>query len=477
MALMESAPWEDDAELRSTLGLLAGALWEQHDQVLQLWRTNMENDATLDTSAKFSWSQFADHVPDILRLLCDQWRNWPHSNHETERERQTARAHSQHRWQQGYDIRSLTREWGHFNAALLAIIDHIIFDQATVSSNGKVHSMVSDEVAAHPVSLGQAGRLARAMAAQMLTESMSGSIVQYSELLQTEALVRGREMEAVIEHLRQEERARGQILREAAHDLRGSLGILTGSTSIIDHENLQGNERAQVHRLLQSGVRSLQDMMTDLIDLSRLEAGAEKLHLQTFDVARALRELCETTRPLAHSRNLELHCLGTETLQVEGDEIKVRRIAQNLLLNAINYSQDGHIYLKWQEHDKDHWALTVQDNGPGFLDDSPIASAIKRATDVARDVDQSHAGENEPTVASHIENAQSAATANANTTSQSASRAQGEGVGLTIVKRLCALMNARIELDSQPETGSTFHIILPRSYSTYHADEFTSTTT
>lgn len=458
------------ARMRATLDRFATELWEQREQILQLWHANVEADGTLHDNMQLSWQQFADHIPYILQTLCEQWREWPLAHKASERERQTARSHAQHRWQQGYNIRSLTREWGHFNSALLETIDHITFDLATTASGESgeqehsVVSRVSSEVAEQPDILARAGRMARAMAAQLLTESMTGSIVQHSELLQTEATIRGREMEIIIEQLRAEERERGRVLREAAHDLRGSLCIVTGSASIIDREGLQVDERAQVHRLLQSGVRSLHDMMTDLIDLSRLEAGAEQMLIQPFDVSVALCELCDTVRPLAEKKNLELRCTGAPSLLVEGDEIKVRRIVQNLLLNAIYYTQSGRVALSWAEYDQKRWSITVQDSGPGFSSSSaPIAQALQEATAVARDAQTSQPAE---ISAQNLESSMEKST-------PFGQHSRGEGVGLAIVKRLCALMNASIELDSQSGIGATFRIILPRHYTA----KPTSTTT
>ncbi len=440
------------AQMSATLNQFSTELWQKRERVLHLWHSNVQNDDTLDIDKEISWSQFRDHMPDILRLLCDRWSKWPAIGEIGEREHDTAVAHSHYRWQQNYNLRDMVREWGHFNMALLEVIDGIILDltvtladdNQNLDHNATAPAAPLHAAALHPGAgvrsartwrLESAGCLARAMAAQMLTESMSGSITHYSELMQGEAALRGRELEAILESLHAEERERTLMLRDAAHDVRGSLVIVTGSASIIDREALQGNDRAQVHRLLQTGVRSLQDMMTDLIDLARLEAGEEELHLDTFDAARTLRELCETVRPLTHSKHLELRYDGDseQVLKVQGDETKVRRIVQNLLLNAIYYTPKGHISLQWADYDDEHWVITVQDSGPGFPSIAPVSADGHAGID-------GHAGV------------------------EDFGRPRSEGIGLAIVRRLCALLHAQIQIDSQPGAGSTFRIIMPRQY-------------
>jgi signal transduction histidine kinase len=76
-------------------------------------------------------------------------------------------------------------------------------------------------------------------------------------------------------------------------------------------------------------------------------------------------------RPLATDRGLFLESHGPTALQVEGDAVKTRRIAQNLLLNAIKYTEQGGVRVSWEEvtaGELERWVLSVQDTGPGFAD-------------------------------------------------------------------------------------------------------------
>ena len=75
-------------------------------------------------------------------------------------------------------------------------------------------------------------------------------------------------------------------------------------------------------------------MLDDVMNLARLQAGQEQLETRRFDAAQLLQELCEELQEQANQRGLYLKWGGPESLMVEGDPVKTRRIAQNLLINA-----------------------------------------------------------------------------------------------------------------------------------------------
>src|SRR5262249_57579873 len=125
---------------------------------------------------------------------------------------------------------------------------------------------------------------------------------------------------------------------------------------------------------------------------------------------------------------------GPASLQIEGDAIKTRRIAQNLLLNALKYTEQGGVRVSWAETkvgDLERWVLNVQDTGPGFANGSvpPITQVLKEATDEAKLVEKE---QESPDAGGGVASA-------APLQSQSAHRpndeATGEGLGLSIANR------------------------------------------
>jgi signal transduction histidine kinase len=176
-----------------------------------------------------------------------------------------------------------------------------------------------------------------------------------------------------------------------------------------------------------------------------------------FDAAALIRELVTVADPIATERGLYLKADGPVYLSVEGDAVKVRRVAQNLLLNALTYTERGGIIVTWETNvaDGGRWTLTVQDSGPGLVTggSTPLLNALDTAT---RDMHQQQKGAAEKG---------GEATEKAPTlTSRSAPREPGEGIGLAIVKRLCELLDATLELQTEPGKGTTFRVTFPVRY-------------
>ncbi|WP_420150165.1 CheR family methyltransferase [Spirosoma sp.] len=219
----------------------------------------------------------------------------------------------------------------------------------------------------------------------------------------------------VLTQLRQHIQDRGEFLRSTSHDLRGNFGIIQGAATLLNMANTEA-EREQMLSMLQRNLREATQMLTELLDVARLEAGQEQRQIAPFDAAEQLSGMVESVRPLADEKGLWLRSEGEETLSVEGDVVNVRRIAQNLLLNALKYTQTGGVTVSWKaDANTDYWQLIVADTGPGLL-------KVTRSK-------------------------------------------TSEGIGLIIVRQLCELLNARLEIDSQPGVGTRFEVSFPRTYS------------
>jgi len=264
-----------------------------------------------------------------------------------------------------------------------------------------------------------------------------------------------RELEWALLQLQRLERQRAESWREAAHDLRGTVGVVANASSALLHQAADELQRASASRRLQRSVESLRTLLTDMMDLARLEAGQEQLRFARFDAAAVLRGYCDTLRPLAQQRGLFLRAEGPESLPVEGDAAKVQRIAQNLMLNALNVTQRGGLRLMWAERSGSgaaQWLLCVQDTGPGFQPASPAAPLADAVLEATVEAHQAESGvDPAPTLGSQSD---------PDTSRESA----GEGIGLSIVKRLCELLDASLEMETSTGEGTTFQVVFPRHY-------------
>ena len=267
------------------------------------------------------------------------------------------------------------------------------------------------------------------------------------------------DLEQVIARLNELERQRAEGWREAAHDLRGNLGVLQNiCPCLIMTESPKRPCASSVH-MLKSGVDWMHAFLNDLMTLSRLEAGHESRSIERFDAAALLKDLCNSMRHLSIERRLFLTAQGPDELSVEGDKVKVRRIAQNLLSNALNYTDSGGVKVEWRVDETPgtaRWSLCVEDTGPGMEDGpvTPMAYALKDATDLEAATPEAQPG-------GEALNAPTAPTMRSQSDVRAETKSPGEGVGLSIVKRLCELLDASLELQTEPGKGTTFRVMFP----------------
>jgi signal transduction histidine kinase len=427
---------------------LAAYLAQRREAILTNWRSAVDSDPALSTASTITRAQFVDHIPAVL----DAFEHRLSARSDSERtqareEQQEASAeHGLHRWQQGYNQPETMQEWSHLHLCLLREVETYLEQFPEVESS--------------------AMQTARRELARLCGDGMCASATRYVHLQQREAATRVRELELALAQLQSLEQERAQAWREAAHDLRGRTHAITSASAVLVREGVPEQYRVRSSEMLRAGVQSLNKLLGDLMDQARLEAGHERRQIARFDVAELLKEFADTTRPVAADKGLFLVAKGESPLVVEGDSAKVQRILQNLVLNALKATEQGGVKITWESGGNERrpqWALCVQDTGPGFKHSTatPMARVLKRATDDAHEVQQQnvHADDDESDP-----QATSAPTLRSQTHSSSTQLSAGEGIGLSIVKRLCEMLDASIELESSEGGGTTFRIIFPQRY-------------
>ena len=427
------------------LNALATHLRQQRDQLLTAWRGGVERDPELITSASLSRIALEDHLPGILTAFEDRLREEDAVGlvRVNVEQRKQAAEHGVHRWQQGYDFRETLREWGHLQSALLAELERFWSGRASVPN----------EI------MGRARRAVAALCMEGICESAS----RYLRLQQAEAAGRMRDLEQSFNALQKLENERAGLLRETAHDLRGSVGVIANVGTALAQHQIEGTQRDQFYRLLQQHIHSMSAQLTQWMELARLEAGQEALQIQTFDASARLRQVCEGLLPLALQRNLFLRQEGSPTLPVEGDPVKLHRIVQNLVLNALKATEKGGVIVRWFLHTDtgaQQWSVCVQDTGPGLHTTAaaPLRAALKEVTEEVCASDPA----TDPSV--ERSNAASPSLLPSQSDHPSTEPPSGEGIGLTIVKRLCELLGASVELNTAVGTGTTIQINFPLHY-------------
>lgn len=424
------------------LNLLTEHLATRRKMILQAWRKAIGSDAQLTTARALTRGQLNDHIPQVLDAFERKLRSRPGGQEAQAADRLTKKEevkHGLHRWQQGYRLPELMREWGHLQVCLFDELD--AFD------------------AAHP-EIERATMLAivREMIS-LVNEAVSESCNQYERMQKAEARGRVSALEGALASINDIERGRAALIREVVHDLSGNVLGVTLAAKLLGTANIHAAKREESLLLLQKGVQSVTSLLSDLAELARLESGKETREISEFDVGALVTHLGDVHGPIADSRGLFLNIEGPPQLIVDGDPNKVRRLLQNLLLNALKYTECGGVIVSLGVEEESWW-LMIKDTGPG-LQTGPQAQMVvglKEATASARESDEKAAATKG--VVSHVlEPADGGSSAVRTSASQ-----PGEGIGLSIVKRLCELLDASLEVASAPDTGTTFRVVLPRHY-------------
>ncbi|WP_227686930.1 PAS domain-containing protein [Spirosoma arboris] len=230
---------------------------------------------------------------------------------------------------------------------------------------------------------------------------------------------------------------RTDLLRTFSHDLRGNFGIIQGGLGLLAMA-ITESDRARMMDMVVRNVKQATGLLTDLLELARLESGQQQRTITTFDISVLLVELVQSLQPVAQEKHLVLGTSGSDTLLVDNDRKLVYRLAQNLIINALKYTNQGQVLVHW-EAVGDGWWFEVVDTGPGL--GAELTAGLNRTEATPS------APSTEPTKETHW------------------IQLPGEGIGLRIVRQLTGLLDAQLHVISELGVGSRFRIHFPRTYS------------
>ena len=228
-------------------------------------------------------------------------------------------------------------------------------------------------------------------------------------------------------------RLKSEFLTNVTHELRTPLVSIIGFAELL--RDAWGDGKVDQKRLsryseniLISG-RSLLEIINDLLDLAKIEAGKMEVHISSFDMGQLGKDLIDFLQPIADKKNQELLWqLNGALPAVTSDSGKVKQILYNLLSNALKFTPaGGKISLAMEARDSEHIQLIVQDTGPGVPPDQ-----AKSIFEKFHQLDASKTREH-----------------------------QGTGLGLTITQELVTVLKGRIHLQPNEGRGATFVVTIP----------------
>ena len=227
-------------------------------------------------------------------------------------------------------------------------------------------------------------------------------------------------------------RAKSAFLANTSHELRTPLNGMIGLARLARAPETAEAQRMQYLDQIADSAQSLAGIISDILDLSKIEAGKLNIETTVFDLGEVLRALQRTYTTMAEARALELRFEIAPEVQcaVSGDPLRVRQIITNFLSNAFKFTTAGHVQVAARRPGGPGAATVrfeVTDSGPG-IDEAIRARLFKPFTQ-----------------------------ADESTTR----RYGGTGLGLSICRELATIMGGEVGVDSQPGQGSTFWAELP----------------
>jgi len=238
--------------------------------------------------------------------------------------------------------------------------------------------------------------------------------------------------EAAREEAERANRAKSEFLSRMSHELRTPMNSILGFGQVLARGELSPMHRKGVGHILTAG-RHLLNLINEVLDLSRIEAGRLQMSLEPVRVASLVQEGLDLVRPLAAPRNLLLESPESDAgdLWVRADRQRLSQVLLNLLSNAVKYNREGGTVRVSCErgvdaHGSDRVWLRVEDTGPGIPDERRAELFVPFARLGAEE-----------------------------------SGVEGTGLGLALSQRLVEAMEGRLELEDSSPAGTVFRMELP----------------
>jgi len=227
---------------------------------------------------------------------------------------------------------------------------------------------------------------------------------------------------------------KSDFLATMSHELRTPLNSILGFSDVLGSiDSLNEKQKKYVQNIQQSG-KMLLEMINDILDLAKIEAGRMNFRLSDFRIEAVVGAQCDMARPLAERKNIDLLTdFAADLPQMHQDQARVQQILGNLLSNAIKFTPEGGRIDVRVYSDRRSAVLEVADTGVGI------------------------APEDQQTIFEKFRQGRTAMPGGDAMTREYS----GTGLGLSIVKELCKLLGGEVAVASQLGRGSTFTVRIP----------------
>lgn len=249
------------------------------------------------------------------------------------------------------------------------------------------------------------------------------ALFEMNELLERRVDERTQELGIALAEAERANASKSRFVAAASHDLLQPLSAAKLFVSSLA-DRIEEDDLTSVVAKAETALQSVESIIEALLDISKLDSGKAAFHIQPVRLSAILKPLRDELTPVAASKGIEL-CIIDSSLSVRSDPGYLRRIIQNLISNAIRYTDTGKVVVGVRRGQQD-LRIEIWDTGKGIAeaDQAMIFQEFQRLDATGSD--------------------------------------QGLGLGLAIVERACAALEHPLSLRSSPGEGSCFAIRLPR---------------
>ncbi|WP_158675260.1 ATP-binding response regulator [Thiohalobacter thiocyanaticus] len=267
-------------------------------------------------------------------------------------------------------------------------------------------------------------------------EDEFGYLSRFFNQMLDRLMAQQRELEQAAEEARSVSRAKSAFLANMSHELRTPLNAIIGYSEMLEEEagDIGARELTPDLHKINSAGRHLLSLINDVLDLSKIEAGKIEINPVMFQLRDLVSDVVDNIQPMMLRNNNHLQVeVPDPPGRMFSDETKLRQVLMNLLSNAAKFTEDGKVRLQLsrrRERGEDWVQFVVEDTGIGIAPEK-----LGRLFQEFSQVDSS-----------------------------STRKYGGTGLGLAISRRFCEKLGGRIEVDSEPGSGSRFTIHLPADF-------------
>jgi len=268
--------------------------------------------------------------------------------------------------------------------------------------------------------------------AENILEAKAKELWEAKEALEEKVVIRTKELQTAKEKAEKAQQAEQQFLARMSHEIRTPLNAVVGMTHLLESTDLSEKQKNYI-TALKSSALILQNLISDILDLSKIDAGKFEVVNEDFNLREFSENLIDVFKSSAKSKGIYLYLDFDETINtsINSDTKLLNQVLINLIGNAIKFTEDGGVRLSINLIDKKEELqlvkFSVTDTGIG-IEEEQIESVFEVFTQANSSIDRTYGG---------------------------------TGLGLSIAKKIIVMLDGILTVESKRNVGSTFSFSLP----------------